>query len=158
MKALRNTFILILALAALPVMAQSKYAYLHQTANELLQIQRSSMKMSAADTTGISTRVCKTLERLRKDKNFKKDVEDLAGASRNQSAFHRRLADDLMYFLDSFAIEESEVLEKAGLSSKSAGDTRGRSSRTISEATPKSKWPTGRRHSWRAAPKLGWSR
>ena len=120
MKALRNTFILILALAALPVMAQSKYAYLHQTANELLQIQRSSMKMSAADTTGISTRVCKTLERLRKDKNFKKDVEDLAGASRDQSAFHRRLADDLVYFLDSFAIEESEVLEKAGLSSKSA--------------------------------------
>jgi len=109
----------LLAVAA-PSTAQTKYTYLHQTTNEILQIQRSTMKMTAADAVGIATRVCRTLEILRKDENFARDVNNLARASTDQASFHRQLADDLVFFLDAFATEESEALWKAGLSQNAA--------------------------------------
>lgn len=105
---------------SIPSIAQTKYTYLHQTTDEILQIQRSTMRMTATDATAIATRVCKTLEILRKDENFAKDVDDLARVSADQSSYHRQLANDLVFFLDAFATEEAEALRKAGLSQNAA--------------------------------------
>ena len=115
-------FLAVFALLAVstPSIAQTKYTYLHQTTNEILQIQRSAMNMTATDAAAIATRVCKTLEVLRRDENFAKDVTDLARVSAGQSSYHRQLASDLVFFLDAFAAEEAEALRRAGLSQNAA--------------------------------------
>ncbi len=105
----------LLACTSLAAFGAGKYAYLYETTNEILRIQRSAMKMSPADASSIAVRVCKTLEMLRKDENFVKDINNLARASGEYSAYQRQLADDLVFFLDSFAVEETQALLKAGL-------------------------------------------
>jgi len=105
----------LLACTSLTALGQGKYAYLHETTNEILRIQRSAMKLSPSDATNIAVRVCKTLEVLRKDENFAKDVKELSRAAAEQSAHHRQLADDLVSFLDSFVVEETDALLKARL-------------------------------------------
>ena len=83
-------------------MAESRYSYLHETTNEILQIQRSTVKLTPAESARIANRVCKTLEALLRDRAFKDDVYKLAELSRKQSDFHQQQADNLVFFLDAF--------------------------------------------------------
>jgi hypothetical protein len=96
--------------------AQSKYDYLHQTTNEILQIERGSMKMTPEEAGAIATRACKTLERLLGDPNFAQDVKKLAADTGKHSAYHRKLAGDVMEFVDAFIPEERDALRNANLS------------------------------------------
>ncbi|HTD11810.1 MAG TPA: hypothetical protein VK676_07075 [Steroidobacteraceae bacterium] len=97
-------------------MAQSRYSYLHETTNEILQIQRSTVKLTPGESARIANRVCKTLEALLRDRGFKDDVYKLAELSRKQSDFHQQLADNLVFFLDAFVPDEASVLRKSNLS------------------------------------------
>lgn len=94
-----------------------RYAYLHKTTEEILEIRRKAMNPSAADMAGIASRVCQTLTiLLDKDPYFRKDIERLSAESTKNMDYHRQLADDLIFFIDAFAPEETEALRKAGVS------------------------------------------
>ncbi|GIL06639.1 MAG: hypothetical protein BroJett031_31590 [Betaproteobacteria bacterium] len=122
MKFTQLYFLFCIALSAPLALAQSKYSYLHQTTNEILQIDRSSMKMTPGDFASIATRACKTLELLLKDENFKKDLSDLANAAGSHSTYHKQLTDDLVLFIDSFLRRESDLLKQAGLTPKASSE------------------------------------
>lgn len=74
------------------------------------------MKLTPAETAGVATRVCKTLEALLRDPSFKRDLHDLADLSKKHSEYHRRLAYDLVFFIGSFVPEETQILRKTELS------------------------------------------
>ncbi|MEC5217059.1 hypothetical protein RCH09_002015 [Actimicrobium sp. GrIS 1.19] len=123
MKSIRMLLLLLLALVAGAAHAQSRYGYLHKTVEEILEIQRKAMKPSPADVAAVASRACNTLIiLLDKDPNFKKDIEALASASHKNLAFHRQLANDLVFFMDSFAPQEQEYLLKSGASPGASAD------------------------------------
>ena len=96
--------------------AQTRYTYLHETTNEILQIQRSTLKLTPTESASIANRVCKTLTALMKDSAFKDDVYKLAERSKQQSSYHQQLADDLVFFLDSFVPDEEKILRASNFS------------------------------------------
>ena len=113
----RIGLLVLLALIGNATYAQSRYGYLHKTVDEILEIQRKGLKPSPGDVAAVASRACNTLTiLLDKDPNFRKDIEALASASRKNLVFHRQLADDLAFFMDTFVPQEHEYLLKSGAS------------------------------------------
>jgi hypothetical protein len=94
---------------------EDRYAYLHQTTNEVLSLRRSEPRISAKEAVEIAHRICETLQRLEKDPNFRKDLEGIAKPSKERTEYHQQLANDLDSFLSSFVPDEIVVLKKANL-------------------------------------------
>jgi len=80
------------------------------------------MKMTPDEAGKIATRACKTLDLLLSDENFRKDLDALAKATGEHSAYHRQLIDDLVLFIDSFLPQESELLKQAGVSPRASNE------------------------------------
>lgn len=92
--------------------SKDRYAYVHETTNEVFSVHSSEPRPSAKDAVRIAHKICETLQRLEKDPNFRKDLEGIAKPSKDRTAFHQQLANDLDTFLSSFVPDEIVVLKK----------------------------------------------
>lgn len=117
MNSVRIALLLLLAIIGSETYAQSRYGYLQKTVEEILEIQRKALKPSPGEVAAVATRACNTLTiLLDKDTSFRKDIEALASASPKNLDFHRQLANDLVFFMDTFVPQEHEYLLKSGAS------------------------------------------
>lgn len=121
MRALDSLVVICLAIGFVTVASaaeerpEDRYAYLHETTNEVFSVRRSEPRISAKEAVEIAHRICETLRRLQKDPNFSRDVEGIAKPSKERTAYHQKLANDLDTFMSSFVPDEIVVLKRAKL-------------------------------------------
>ncbi|THF64175.1 hypothetical protein [Pseudothauera rhizosphaerae] len=99
------------------------YIQFNKATDEIHTILRKTPKPAPKDMMQISNIACNALRMLlEKEPRFKADIEALAAAGIENQAHHRRLADDVLFFLDSFIEEEHHYLVQSGISPDSSAD------------------------------------
>jgi hypothetical protein len=99
------------------------YIQFNKAVDEIHAILRKTPNPTAKDVAQVAVIGCNALTMLLdKDPQFKADIEAMAAAGAKNQAHHRRLADDLVFFVDSFVDEEHRYLVRSGMSAGSTAD------------------------------------
>ena len=110
--------ILVFTLIAAPEAGwtQSKYQYLIDTTNKLMDVLGRSTFQDPKELGEACARVCHTLRELLDDKRFRDDLYRIAKREDKYSEERQQLTWNLSLFVQSFLRAEEEALKKAGLS------------------------------------------
>ena len=106
---------LVLALVSGPAWAASKYQYVVDATNRIIELSSQSMSPSADVLAKASAEACHALTGLLKDPEFRKDLDKMDQRAPKTHEERAKLKRDLALFVGAFLRTEEEALKKAGL-------------------------------------------